>query len=88
MVERQWNPANEEQAEGRFSRIGSLAESISATYMTAIGTIDEFFMKLVENKRRLVREAMTGQKSNWDESEILNELSAMIVSHGRKSWGF
>lgn len=88
MVERQWNPANEEQAEGRFSRIGSIAESISAVYMTAIGTIDEFFMKLVENKRRLIKEAMSGQKSNWDESEILSELSSMIVSHGRKEWGF
>lgn len=88
MVERQWNPANEEQAEGRFSRIGSLATSISATYMTAIGTIDEFFMKLVENKRKLIKEAMTGEKVNWNESEILSELTQMICKHGRKEWGF
>lgn len=88
MVERQWNPANEEQAEGRFSRIGSIAESISATYMTAIGTIDEWFMKLVEAKRKIISEGMTGEKVSWDESETLRELSSMIIAHGRKAWNF
>lgn len=88
MVERQWNPANEEQAEGRFSRIGSLADKINATYMTAIGTVDEFFMQLVEAKRKIVNEAMTGKKVNWQDDDILSELSSMIVKHGRKAWGF
>jgi len=88
MVERQWNPANEEQAEGRFSRIGSEAEKINAIYFTAIGTVDEFFMKIVESKRKIVNEAMTGVKVNWNDDEVIDELSKMIVSHGRKAWGF
>jgi SNF2 family DNA or RNA helicase len=86
--ERQWNPANEEQAEGRFSRIGAAFSSVDATYMIALGSIDEFFTKLVENKRRIVHEALDGRKANWDESEVLQDLSDMIREHGRKEWGF
>jgi len=39
MMERQWNPANEEQAEARFIRIGQKATIVNGTYFIATGTI-------------------------------------------------
>lgn len=91
MLERQWNPANEEQAEGRFPRIGrkeGAPNSISADYMLALGTIDEFFTELVENKRKIVNEALDGKEANWNENDLMMELSEKLVSHGRKKWKF
>lgn len=48
--ERQWNPANEEQFEGRLRRIGQL-KRIKFDYIHAQGSIDEHFHRLVEKKR-------------------------------------
>src|SRR5258706_525125 len=47
MLERQWNPANEEQAEARFHRFGQ-TNTVSSSYMIASETIDEYFTELVE----------------------------------------
>ena len=87
MHERQWNPANEEQAEGRFPRIGSTANHITGTYMVAIGTIDEYFAELVERKRQIFKQTM-GDKDQlpWDESSIMTELTEKIMFEGRKRW--
>lgn len=87
MLERQWNPANEEQAEGRFSRIGSEASSINATYMLVTGTIDEYFAELVERKRQYVAQTL-GQTDvvEWDESNIMRELADIIASKGAQRW--
>lgn len=48
--ERQWNPANEEQFEGRCRRIGQL-KKIKSQYPHAKGTTDEHLDRLVERKR-------------------------------------
>jgi SNF2 family DNA or RNA helicase len=86
VLERQWNPANEEQAEGRFSRIGSIADSISAMYLVAIDTIDEFFAKLVEQKRSFMSSTLDGKEYRWDETNLMKELAEQLRNSGRKPW--
>jgi SNF2 family DNA or RNA helicase len=86
MVERQWNPANEEQAEGRFIRIGQLANAIFATYMVAIGTIDEFFATLVEQKREVVKHTISGVATDWSETTIMQELAEKLSASNRRKW--
>jgi SNF2 family DNA or RNA helicase len=85
MHERQWNPANEEQAEGRFIRIGQLANAVSATYMLAQNTIDDQFHSIVESKRARFHAAMNrGEATRWEESNLVKELAAAIVAGARR----
>jgi superfamily II DNA or RNA helicase len=87
MHERQWNPANEEQAEGRFIRIGQTAESVNATYTTAAGTVDEHLSGIVENKRVAFHAAMNkGEIPKWNQTELVKELAESIVrDHNKKN---
>ena len=86
ILERQWNPANEEQAECRFIRIGQEADKVSGTYMIAVGTIDEFFSGLVEQKRAIVSNALDGTELKWDESSLMRELGDVLAAKGGKRW--
>lgn len=87
IMERQWNPANEEQVEKRFARIKSVSARVNAIYPIIIGTIDEFLMKMVEHKRRICRETYGNEDVNWGEEEgTLKELAATLAEHGRKAW--
>lgn len=85
IFERQWNPANEEQAEGRFHRFGQL-NSVSITYFIASGTIDDFFTELVEKKRALVKGALDHKVIQWDQQSLMKELGALLLAKGRKAW--
>lgn len=82
MMERQWNPANEEQAESRLERIGQ-AKSIAANYMIAIGTVDEYLTKLVEQKRAMIAETMTGKTISWNETSVIKELTEIIYRNAK-----
>jgi len=88
MAEQQWNPANEEQAEARFKRIGSEASVINATYQIALGTIDEFLADLKASKRHIIEEALTGKKNEqpYVEQEMMKELAEIIMTKGLKRW--
>jgi len=88
MLERQWNPANEEQAEARFPRPGQLADKISAVYLTALGTIDEFLSDLVEVKRKAVKSTLDNRELTWDESSLMRDLADAIYKNGLKRWGY
>lgn len=88
MMERQWNPANEEQCEARFPRPGQTAEKINANYFVAVGTVDEFFAELVEKKREVVTETLAGRASKWDQSSIVRELADVLRQKGGKKWGW
>jgi SNF2 family DNA or RNA helicase len=88
MMERQWNPPKEEQAEGRFIRIGQLADSVTATYFTAVGTVDEFFADLVEQKRAIFSATMDGIETKWNESVLIRELAEILAAKGGKKWGW
>jgi SWI/SNF-related matrix-associated actin-dependent regulator 1 of chromatin subfamily A len=87
MHERQWNPANEEQAEARFPRPGQLAEVINCQYHIAIGTIDEYFTELVEKKRSICKQVLNGEESKWDETSIMKELAEILRRKGGQRWG-
>lgn len=89
LMERQWNPANEEQAEDRLVRSGQEANKILATYPIVLGTIDEFFTELVESKRKAFRETMSGEEINWDENSTVTSLAEAIMSkRGGKRWSY
>lgn len=86
MLERQWNPANEEQAEARFHRFGQI-NPVTVTYMIAIGRIDEFFTELVEQKRAIVNNTLDGTDiKGWDQKGLMKELASRLVSMGKKKW--
>ena len=85
MLERQWNPANEEQAEDRFHRFGQ-ESNVSITYMIASGTIDEYFSELVESKRAIVSAALDHKEIQWNEQSLMKELAELLVSKGRDKW--
>lgn len=100
MMERQWNPANEEQAELRFSRpitksdlpdylqhLGDKTKvSIRVPYMICAGTVDEMLTEIIERKRLNFRKSMNDKDINleWSENDVMKELSEMIV---RKRYG-
>jgi SNF2 family DNA or RNA helicase len=88
LVEREWNPANEEQAEKRFSRIGIEAgiDKIIVLYPTALGTIDEFFANLVEQKRAWMKAALDGEIVDFQESSLIKELAEMLAEKGLDHW--
>lgn len=81
MHERQWNAANEMQAEGRFIRIGQQANAITATYIHGDETIDTQLDKIVERKRMAFDSAMNkdGYIHTWDQNSIIKELVESIV---------
>ena len=94
MLERQWNPQNEEQAELRFSRpltkndlpeylhpIADRQVSIDIPYFIAAGTVDEILTNIVERKRLNFRRSMNEKDINltWDENEIIKEVADEII---------
>ena len=85
ILERQWNPANEEQAEARFHRFGQL-NSVTISYMIASGTIDDFFTELVESKRAIVAATLDNKEIAWDQNSLMKELAEALVTRGRKAW--
>jgi SNF2 family DNA or RNA helicase len=85
LLEREWNPANEEQAEGRFIRIGQTALAVTATYPTAQNTIDEYFAEIVEKKRAIFNSMMNGSQVTWDQSSLIRELMSVVASKGRNN---
>jgi SWI/SNF-related matrix-associated actin-dependent regulator 1 of chromatin subfamily A len=86
MLERQWNPANEEQAEGRFARIGQLSNHIRVIYMLASATIDEYFTEIVEKKRAIVAATLDNTLIEWDQSSLVKELTSILVTKGRQKF--
>ena len=88
MLERQWNPANEEQAEARFPRPGQTADKINATYITALGTIDEFLGELVEGKRAANKSTLDNKELDWEESSLMRDLADAIWKAGNKRWNY
>jgi len=82
MHERQWNPANEEQAEGRFIRIGQEAETVNAVYAHCEGltTIDPHLDRIVERKRLQFHAAMNnGEAPVWSSDMIAKDLAESII---------
>lgn len=85
MHERQWNPGKEEQCEGRFIRIGSTAESVSAVYahMQGLTAIDEQLDSIVERKRIQFHNWTGTEAARWSENAMMKELAQSIVTAHR-----
>lgn len=86
MLERQWNSVNEEQAEGRFSRIGATNDPVSVNYLTCIDSIDEYFAELVDEKRVRFAQTMDNREVTYDELSITKQLAQVLATKGRKAW--
>lgn len=89
IMERQWNPSNEEQAEARFPRPGTLLgreDKINATYLIAAGTIDDFLTELVERKRSILYSTLENKEVEWEESSLMVELANALHTRGLKKW--
>ena len=86
MVERQWNPQNEDQAApGRFRRIGFTHSRVEVKFMTAAGTVDEILAGIVERKRKHFHEGMNkGAEITFDEGNIMKELINEILQKHRE----
>jgi len=88
IIEREWSPATEEQAEGRFSRIGNAVDSIEVIYPVAIGSIDEMFAEYVERKRQYLTEAYEGKaaefNARWNQSQIIKDITEQLIKGGHK----
>lgn len=78
MVEREWTPAVEEQAEDRCHRI-SQKESVTAWYLTASDSIDAKFAELVDRKRAVVGAVLDGRDVAGGSlvMELAEEMAAM-----------
>lgn len=85
MMERQWNPANEEQAESRFHRYGQ-KNAVTVNYAIVSETIDEYFTELVEQKRAIVAAALDNKEYIWDQNSLMADLAMVLVTRGKKAW--
>lgn len=86
ITERQFNPANEEQVEGRFPRPGSKHDKVRVRYPTAVGTVDEVLTEMVENKRRFCHQTYGKAEIAWQEGTTMKDLAALLATKGMKSW--
>jgi len=91
IMERQWNPAAEEQAEARFPRPRPddpwpPGARINAHYLIAAGTIDDFLTDIIETKRSNVAQTLDGEEIQWNEDSIIAELAKVLQTKGLKKW--
>ncbi len=86
MLERQWNPANEEQAEKRISQRIGQQYNVTGTYFVAVGTVDEFFSEIVERKREIVGKTLSGEAVTWNQSSLIKELTEKLELANLKKW--
>jgi len=80
-MERQWNASDEDQFESRFCRTGQ-TKPVLVTYPMAHGTIDEYFEEMVEDKRKICKDAY-GNEGNWsfsDDENSLRSLSERVIA--------
>jgi hypothetical protein len=92
MHERQWNPGKEEQCEGRFIRIGSVAVGgyVSAVYahLEGLTTTDPKLDGIIERKRLQFHSLHNkGEGVRWSEDAIMKELAESIVRAHRAKKG-
>jgi SNF2 family DNA or RNA helicase len=81
--ERQWNDANERQPLGRFERIGGIQRCINFVRVCCMGTLAEFLVEMIGNKREYTAEAMG---EDFIEDQIKAEVYGMLLERGRKVW--
>lgn len=87
-LERQWNPANEEQVEARLPRPGTKYAKVNVLYPVALGTIDEFLAQTVERKRYAAENTYgKGAQVHWVQGAMLQEVAKLLFDKGMRPWG-
>lgn len=76
-LELSWAPGTHDQAEDRVHRIGQTAESVTAWYLLAAGTMEEEIAELIDAKRKVVTKVLDGQ--DVDEESMLSELMKKYI---------
>ena len=76
-LEFEWTPGKHDQAEDRVHRIGQKADSVNALYMIAEGTIDEYFMEIIDTKRSVLSQVLDGK-----EAESVGMLKYLMQKYG------
>ena len=76
-VEQGWTPAEHSQAEDRCHRIGQDADTVSAWYLLAEGTIDDDIYHLIEQKRITVDAVTEGEDNSQD--SVLKDLVKTLI---------
>lgn len=85
LLERQWNPANEMQVHGRFSRPGQQAKEVFMILLIALDSTDQYLTEIVEQKFDYVSSALGDNiEVQWNERSVIQQLAAKILSKGRK----
>ena len=79
MVQQGWNSGIQDQAEDRCHRIGQ-EDSVTAWYMIAQNTIDEWLYELVEAKRKVANMVNRGISADQDNESIFNEVLERALS--------
>jgi len=79
-VEREWVPGWEEQAEDRVLRIGQESDNVLAIYLSCVGTIDEHFDRVIEEKREIVKAVLDGGEGE-ERKGIVAALLNKLVKH-------
>jgi SNF2 family DNA or RNA helicase len=84
--ERQWNAANEEQAEDRFNRIGQKADQVNGIYILARETVDEDLDSIIERKRKQYETVMNkeGYQVKWSEDSVTKEVMTRLLDRYNK----
>lgn len=74
-----WTPGEHEQAEDRVHRIGQTASSVTAYYLIARGTIEEYIMSVIDGKREVLEKVLNGKEVTPN-----SLLSALIQQYTEK----
>ena len=77
-IEYDWLPANMVQAEDRFHRIGQY-EAVTCWYLTAVNTIDERLVNIIEYKARVLDRVLDGQEEG--STSVFNDLLEWILNN-------
>lgn len=75
-LEYPWSPGDLVQAEDRVHRIGQEAESVNVWYLTAVNTVEDSIIKLLDKKRKVVDSVTDG--GLVDETSLIGELLQMV----------
>lgn len=87
-VELGWNPGTHNQAEDRSHRIGQDLP-VTAWYIVAQETIDEWTYELIESKRKVVNAVSDGRLASDDEESVFSQvLDRALATYGHTTRKF
>lgn len=83
-IEYGFTPADHDQAEDRIHRIGQ-TKPVTAHYLSAAGTLDEWSFRLIERKRRVFQAILNAGGHLGEPESIEGELIGILREQAQKS---